>query len=455
MLKPIELKNGLTVLRIPKNNSEVFSSTFIIPSGSGIEEGYFQPGTSHLIEKLFWAGTDKHPSKKKLNLELEGMGGDFSSFTSQEMMGFTISVPKNHQKLASGFLAEIVQRSYFDERDIDKEKKQLMSTLKESLVDVKLEADQLAITNLYPHSSLGSPIEGTIETVSNINQNDILEYLSHQLRPDKCYLVISGNFENKSVMEVIEQEWSIWNPKVKNFIEQLPFSQEDVGELPRTVYRQRGIAQTFLHINFLLSEGLKPSPIVESESDSKEKELNYEKILQDYLKRNADLIVLNTILGGGLSSRLWTKSVEEELLFSTIDSQISKFHSTGYLQISGEIENTQFSFGLESILGVLEALKKTTISMNELSKAKAYIKGRLIREHEDIQTAVLWKVENLLGSSLNYDLDDLLKAIDEVSISDIRSKANEVFIPENLLISTYGPAKETRLVDKLIRKYLQ
>ncbi len=454
MLKPLELKNGLTVLRLPKTNSQTFSISFIIPGGSTIEEGYFPLGITHLIEKLFWSGTDKHTTKQKLNYALEAMGGNFNSFTAKEMTGLSITVPQYHQSLAVSFLAEIIQHSYFESRDIEREKKTIINNLKENSQNVDNEADEIALANLYLHSSLGLPVEGSLDSVSSISQGDILEYLSHQLRPDKCYLVLSGNFDNKPLMETVEQEWCIWNPKSKNFIEPIPFQFEDVGNLPRTVYRQRGIAQTYLYVNFLLDEGLKPLELLSLEADKKDKEPDYTSILDQYLTRQSRHHVLNAILGQGLSSRLWTKSVEDEMLFNSIRSDITKFRTTGYMQIFGEIENTQFSFGLESILSVLEGLKKTTIPMTELSKAKEYVKGRLILDHEDSQASMLWKVETLLGSTLNYELEDLLKKIDNVSINDIRDCAVELFTPQKLLISTYGPAKETRLVDKLIRKYL-
>jgi predicted Zn-dependent peptidase len=454
MLKPLELKNGLTVLRLPKNSSQTFSINFMIPGGSSIEEGYFPLGISHLVEKLFWSGTDKHTTKQKLNLVLESMGGNFNSFTSKEMTGLSITVPYYHQSLAVSFLAEIIQHSYFESRDIDREKKTIINNIKENSQNVDHEADEIALANLYLHSSLGLPVQGSVDTISNISQGDILEYLSHQLKPDKCYLVLNGNFDNKPLMETVEQEWSVWSPKTKNFIEPIPFQNEDVGNLPRTVYRQRGIAQTYLYVNFLLDEGLKPLEIQSLENEKKEIEPDYTSILDHYLTRQARLFVLNAVLGQGLSSRLWTKSVEEEMLFNAIRSDITKYRTTGYLQIFGEIENTQFSFGLESILSVLEGLKKTTIPMTELAKAKEFVKGRMILDHEDSQLAMLWKVENLLGSSLNYELEDLLKKIDLVTINDIRDTAVELFTPQKLLISTYGPAKETRLVDKLIRKYL-
>jgi predicted Zn-dependent peptidase len=454
MLKPITLKNGLTILRLPKSGSQVVSVSFILPTGSSGENGHFPQGISYLIERLFWAGTDKHPSKRHLNLAVEEIGGSFTSFTSQEMMGFTITAPDYHQNQAIALLAEIIQTSYFDTRDIEKEKKAIINELKEQEQTFKEEAETLNYQNLYQASSLGLPITGSIESINVITQEHILSYLSHQFQPQRANVVISGNFDNKPILELVEHEWGVWNPESEKFITLNNFDEADISSLPEVSYRQRGIGKTYLFVNFMLLEGLKPVAIQEYETIKDAPEPNYSKILDDYLARISHLLVLNTVLGGGRSSRLWVKSVEDELLFNDISGTLTKFQKTGFLQISGIIENSQFSFGLESVLSVLEGLKKTTIPLNELAKAKEFLKGQLIREHEDLQFSTLWKVEQLIGSGLNYELEDLIKHIDAVEVNALRDTAQELFIPERLSISTYGPAKETRLVDKLIRKYL-
>jgi predicted Zn-dependent peptidase len=455
MLKPIVLKNGLTILRIPKNNSNTFLTGFICRTGSAIEEGYFSQGISQFIEKLFWYGTDKHPSKRSLNLTLENLGGEFSSLTSTELTQFYISVPSYNQYKATSMLAELVQRSYFDSQDIINQKKEISANLPFFNEDLEMEPSFLATLNLYGNSSYGLPVSGTIDTISAINQAEILEYLSHQYRPDRSYLILAGNFDNKAILELVEREWSIWNPRTKKFLEPMEIHPEEIGELPRIIYRQKGLAQTTVVLGFLLEEGIKPKEIWDYEKDPNEdKTIDTEATSQRYLHDLAAILVLNTILGQGLSSRLWTKTVEEEMLFTKIQSEIVRFRSTGFLQIAGMIENSQFSFGLESIFAVLEALRKTTVSINEIAKAKEFLKGRLIMNQENLLESTIWQTENFILSDLNFELKDLLNNIDKIETAEIRTIASDLFVPEKLSITTLGTAKETRLVDKLIRKYL-
>jgi predicted Zn-dependent peptidase len=472
MLKPIILKNGLTILRLPKSSSNVFLAGFVASTGSAVEEGYFPQGISHLVGRLFWRGTDKHPGVRNLNLALENMGGDFYSRTNHELTQFYLTVPAYHQFKAISMLAEVIQHSYFEERDIDREKKALVEKIKQVEEGASSELDKLSISNLYQNHSLGLNTEGTIDSILSITQENILEYLAHQYRPDKSFLVLSGNFDSKAAVELVEQEWNFWNPRTKKFIEPLPFVTDDAGVLPRLSYRQRGLPQTGLAVGFLLEGGLQPhlpedEPVVieskntgkkdETKPDKpndKEVEADTKKLLDEMLTDWSKLLVLNCVLGDGLSSRLWTKTVDEEMFFATIKSRLNLFRTTGFLDIGGVTDNSQFTFALESIFSVLESLKKTTVSINELAKAKEYIKGKLLVSQEDLLTATIWQMEHLIGSGLTFELSDLLQKIDKVDTASLRSLALDLFVPSRMALTTLGTAKETRLVEKLIKKYL-
>jgi predicted Zn-dependent peptidase len=457
MLKPVYLKNGMSVLRFPKA-CNTFIIGFVVKTGSVVEDGNFPQGISNLIEKLFWRGTYKHPSAKHLNNTLESLGGQYTSFTTQESTHFYIEVPTINQYKVISFLSEIIQRSYFDPRDIETEKKSIIEQLKSFNQSMEYEITQASMSNLYVKSSLGLPVEGYIDTINTISQAEVLEYLAHQYCPELCSIVMAGNFETKKTLDLLEQEWSVWNPKSRKPIVAEEFNGSDVCEFPRINYRQRGIAQTFVSIDFLLDEGYNPNPksnqgdkeipaIVKDEKDQK-------KEIDERVQSLANLMVLNTILGQGYSSRLYLKGIEEEMLFNSIESKLNYFTNTSYFQIVGFTDNLQFSFGLECILSSLDSLRKTTVSINELAKSKNFLKGKLIRDHENLLLNTIWCVDNYLGSGFIYDVDKIVEKIDKVESPVIRSLALDLFIPERMSITTLGTAKENRMVDKLIKKYL-
>jgi predicted Zn-dependent peptidase len=458
MLKPVNLKNGMSVLRFPKA-CNTFIIGFVVKTGSVVEDGNFPQGISNLIEKLFWRGTYKHPSAKHLNNTLESLGGQYTSFTTQENTHFYIEVPTINQYKAISFLSEIIQRSYFDPRDIESEKKVTIEQLKSFNQSMEYEITQASMSNLYSESSLGLPVEGYIDTINTISQTEVMEYLAHQYCPELCSIVMAGNFETKKTLELLEQEWSVWNPKSRKPIVVELFNSLDAGQFPRINYRQRGIAQTFVSIDFLLDEGYNPKndtkgdQIEEAQITVKD-EKEQKKEIDDRVQSLANLMVLNAILGQGYSSRLYLKGIEEEMLFNSIESRLNYFTNTSYFQIVGYTDNLQFSFGLECILSSLDSLRKTTVSINELAKAKNFLKGKLIRDHENLLLNTIWCVDNYLGSGFIYDIDKIVEKIDKVESPIIRSLALDLFIPERMSITTLGTAKENRLVDKLIKKYL-
>jgi predicted Zn-dependent peptidase len=453
MLKPTTLKNGINIVRIPKSNCNTVVVGLVVETGSSVEEGYFPQGISHLVERIFWRGTYKHPSSKHLNLALESVGGSFYSFTTQETIQFYITVPVANQYKAISFLAEIIQRSYFDARDVENEKKILIEEQKKISQNMDQEILDISLANLYSSSSLGLPVNGFIESINHIEHAQVLDYLAHQFVPDKTTIVLAGNFDSKRNMELLEQEWSIWNPKTKKFIEIL-MEEEEPRDLPKIHCRQRGVAQTYLAVNFILDEGLKPGLSEITEEGVEIKIELTQRIIDSRLQQMAILLVLNCILGQGFSSRLWTKGIEEELLFNKVDSSLIYFSKTSFLSIVANTENLQFSFGLECIMSILDSLKRTAVSINELAKAKEYLKGRVILEHENLLSHVLWQMDNYVNSGIIYEISDILEKIDKVESAQVRSMALDLFVPQRLSISTLGTAKETRLVDKLIKKYL-
>ena len=379
MLKPIILKNGLTVLRLPKIPSNVFLCGFVVKTGSLVEAGNFPQGISNLLRTMFWCGTDRYPSKRALNVLIESIGSTFFSEIDFHSTSFYLLSPYYHQKHTVSVLAEIIQHSYFDVRDLEVQKRRIVDLIKKSEDSFTKECAQLSLNNLYGDTGLGLPMLGTIESVLAITQEHVYEYLARQYQPSKAYLVLAGNFDNKTILQTIDQYWATWQPKTQSTIDLLEPKLEDLGNFPRVLYKQRGIPTTHLMVSFALPKGLTvdnilPEQGLEIKSESKE----FEQLLDEKLLWLAKLYLLNTVLGTGFSSRLWIKGVEEEMFFEDVQSEVVLFKQTGFLKISGAAENSQFTFALESILSVLESLKKTTMSITELNKAKEQLKGSLL-----------------------------------------------------------------------------
>ena len=542
------LKNGLKVIKIPKDGSQTFLIGFVVSTGLLVEIGYFPKGISELVRLLFWQGTDKYNSAKQLNLILESLGGSFKSFVEAESTHFYLTVPSYNQYKAVSFLADIIQHSHFDVQDLVEQKQHLYN-------NQQSESGENEIINIFAKSlflhDFGTPF---IENILQINKDDVIEYLAHQYQSHFSTLVLAGNFEDKQISELVSQEWEFWNPKSQKFVESATVFDPFLPQLPQFLYRQKGTSFTQVSFAFVLNnlnlfptkkdiskdifqdnsqnyldsdstpnleqnnqnlhqnnyqnsdnqikipfesqvqarqvqsfnkfpdkannkeeKNLKPNQQINQlieQNKSIKTSKNYNKIpnlettkidknnqtnsdiYDSFLFEWAKLHLLNTILGRGLSSRLWTKCVEEEMLMEVAQSNLVNFSTCGYFGINIISENTQFSFGLESVLQILESLKKTTVSINELSKAKEFLKGSLILEHEDLLTATVWHVEQNLFSNLPVSLNDLLAVIQTIQAAELRALACDLFTSSKFCLLIMGPNKEIRLIERLVEKYL-
>ncbi|GAB4146425.1 MAG: pitrilysin family protein [Patescibacteria group bacterium] len=439
MLKPIIFKNGLTVLRLPRQNSRACVIGFVVASGSSYEYGYFPQGISYLIERMFLNGTTKYPNSRSLALAIEAIGGQFESITTEEHMHFYLQAPSEHQYKALSILSEIIQNSLFDPMTIEREKKKIVEEFKYRDEKLLESLNNAAMNDLFRENGLGLPIKGNIDSIMSIKAEDVQEYIAHQFSNDRSFLVFGGNFDNKLLLEKAEQEWLHFNPRAKRFIDAPEIIGVNEIELPSMNYRQRGLSQTYMSISFLL-------PKVATPDDP----ISVEDRLSMMVKEN----FLASLIGDGLSSKLWSKVVEDEVLAHYVSAEVDQYKNTSVLKIQAIVDNSQFTFALESILSVLENLKKTTISINEVARTKEILKGKWIMQQEPIVSEIVWQMDNLisLGEPLNFE--DTLEVIDEIDPIMVRDIANNVFVTDRLSLTTLGTAKETRLIEKLFRRYL-
>jgi len=449
MLKTVSLKNSLNVLRYQKSSSKIFVIGFLVKTGSVYEGSRFPLGISKIMERMFLRGTHKHPSKRHLSMAIEAMGGQIVTYTSSEYTEFYLQVPSYHQYKAVSLLSEIIQHSYFDSRDLQQEIEYQIDKLKLKEETIATELDILSTSNIYPNHPLSNPREGSIDSILSINQENVLEYLASQYIPSNCYLILAGNFDNKPLSELVEQEWSYWNPKMGVPVEYPEVNFNDMAQLPNVVYKQKGISVTQINLGFVLDGGYLAT------NKEEEIDFNSESSRLEYIQSQAYLDVLTTVLGQGMSSRLWVKGVEEEMFFQNIQANLIKFKQTGFLEITGLTDNNQFTFALESVLTVLEALKKTTVSINELSKIKEFLKGSLIFESENLLSDIRGQVAQYVSTGYSFTIEEILNAINEVEAAPLRALCMALFVPERMFLSTIGTAKETAIVNKLIRNYLE
>jgi predicted Zn-dependent peptidase len=454
--KTVILKNNLEVILSPHQGSRTTIIGFVVDTGTGVEEGFFPNGINHIVEKLFWFGTDKYTTARQLSVYLEAIGATIHSSVSFESFQIYLEVPDYNASKAITLLADIIQNSHFESSDVENIKKQLKERYFSSADSVNWNEGRDYLQNyLYWQVEESSQSFLSLESLMSIKREDVLDYIAHQFHPSRCKLVINGNTSsNLQLMELIDQEWSFWNVKNKRFVDCLELRHEEwVLNLPHINYRQRGSYNTEIHFGFLVDSN-PHSRFYDTETGARLDQKSIEKILPQYLLDNAKLMILNQILGTGLSSKLWLKGVEEDMLFSAIGSEFNNLNNLQYIYIYGVSENNQFTFSLESVLGVLENLKRSTISIHEISRAREAIKSKLVMMQDNPLVRTVWETENYLKTGAIIAVEDYIAALTKVQASEIRSISIDIFNPNRLIGFILGTSKETRIVDKLVSKHL-
>jgi predicted Zn-dependent peptidase len=454
MLQTSALKNGLKILELPKADSKTFVVGFVAQTGYLVEEGFFIPGISLLLERMILNGSSKFPSSRHVSIFLESIGASFKTKVEEENTYYILETPEHNQQKALNFITDLIQKPKFEILDLEKEKKELTESLFTSIDPFHSSSKgDYMLKYFYLNSSWESQNSYSLDAFMNIRKDQLYSYMSHQFRPDKSILLLGGKYEKASLIDQIELDWKNWNVNPKPFIEPIELKSNEDLHLPNVTYRHLGSYCTELKLGFLIH----PNPWeIFSGSENGELGLNSDisKLLPQYLLAYSRMLVLNSLLGAGVASKLWSKGIEEEMAFSEIGSNFRAFKHSQFLEIVGLTENTQFSLGLEIVLQVLDNLKKTTVSLQEISRAKEMVKGSLIFSQEKLMDRLLWEVNSYLCTGLIFDLDELLEILNRVQALEVRSLSMEIFNSNRLSLQISGPAKETRLIEKLIDRYL-
>jgi hypothetical protein len=266
-------------------------------------------------------------------------------------------------------------------------------------------------------------------------------------------LVISGDY-GESIIDFCEQIWSNWSPKSRLFLDSIIDRSIEPIEKPVIYYKQRGSLLTEVALGF----GIDKDPINYFLDPENNNEFLPDQVLatysQPYLRQLCIIMLLDTMLGAGVSSKLHSKCVLEEGYFDSIFSRLVRYKHGVYLQIFGEVENSQFTFGLESILKVVESLKKSTMSLNDLARIKETLKGRLYKSVDNILLDTKNKLDIFFQTGMEFEIEDYIKTINGIQASEIRNMALDTMCVDNLYLYISGTAKESKIVNRLLDKYL-
>ncbi|HEY4522096.1 MAG TPA: pitrilysin family protein [Candidatus Paceibacterota bacterium] len=415
------LKNGLRIVLVPRKESK--TATVMVMSGTGSRyEDATENGLAHFLEHMFFKGTKKRPSAKAISEELDGIGAHYNAFTAKERTAYYAKVASRYLDTALDVISDIFINSTLPSSEITKEKGAIIQEI-DMYEDMPMRTidnvfDALIFGNEHP---LGRTILGPKGNIRAFTRKNFATYLKRNYTPLNTVVCVAGKFSEEKVMAKIKKEFG--GLKHGNPPDAISFASEQGA--PRVSIKEKKTDQTQLML------GVPAYPYLHKD---------------EYV-----LAVLSTILGGGMSSRLFMEVREKRGLAYSVHSWAEKYPDAGYFVVQAGVEHGKLEKTVQVILAEFKKIKKVNASEAELKKAKQYIKGTAALALETTDALA----ENVASSLINLGrvrtLDEITTGIDAVTASDIQRVARDIFKTNSLNLAIIGPHLENRKFLSLLK----
>ena len=416
--KSFKLKNNIDVISFLMPFTETVTVLTLVKIGSRYEEERLQ-GISHFLEHLFFKGTKKRPTTIEIAHELDNMGAEFNAFTSKEYTGFYITAASKYIDIILDILSDILLNSLFKEEEIQKERGAVIEEMNMFQDTPMRYIGDVFEELLYGDTPLGRKVIGAKKTLNNMKRDDFINYFKENYNSQNIIISIAGKFENLNL------EKFLGNVK-----------KGKKSEYEKYTDNQK-IPQVF---------------IMDKKTDQAQVAIGY-KTFSVFDKRRTILDVLATILGGGMSSRLFTEVRERRGLCYFVRTFAEHYLDQGYIGTFSGVTLNKIDKAIKIILQEHKKIIKYEISPKELNKAKEYIKGKFLLSAEgSYDIAHFIGMEKLILDRV-ISIEDYFKEIQGVTTIAIKKIAQEIFIPEQLNLAIIGPFKnEENRFQKLIQQ---
>ena len=400
-----KLPNGLTVITEQMQHIRSASIGVWLQTGSRDEDPQWN-GISHFIEHMVFKGT-KHRTAEEIARQVDSIGGNMDAFTAKECICFNVKVLDEHVPVALDILSDLVLNPIFDATDIARERGVIMEEIKMDEDNPDYLVHEIFTQNFWKDHPLGKPILGTKETVKRFEREPVLEAYAHRFSPGNIILSAAGNLDHDRFVELVRGHFEHMNPMTNGFHSSTPKISSRI-----ILKNKKALEQVQLCI------GVPAHPIAHE-------------------KRHAGY-VLNTLLGGGMSSRLFQNIRERQGLAYSIYSDLNPYRDTGCLAVYAGTSLTSASKVVQSVVSEFRKLKTETVPEEELSRAKAQLKGSLMLSLESSTSRMSNLARQEMYFDRYYDLDELIERIEAVTAEDLTRLANEFFKPEAVAVTALG-----------------
>lgn len=412
------LANGVTVITVPVPGTSTITSVVFFRVGSRYEADH-QQGLAHFTEHLVFKGGVRYPTSRDVTQTVDGIGGEMNAFTSYEYTGFYVKAAKEHVATALDVLSDITLHATFPEQELEKEKGVITEEIN-MYEDLPMRrVDHVLMEQLFGDTPLGRRILGTKDSVANFTQQDFLNYRQQFYHGDSCVVVLAGAVSPEESQKLGEEYFSsLPSGSVATY------SPAHFHEKPAVLADVRPGEQYHLQ---LAVPGL---PLAHESAPTQK--------------------VLDTILGGTMSSRLFVAVREERGLCYYVRAGSDALLDTGVFSASAGVDVKRLDVAVQAIIDEFKRLRDEGVTEEELVRAKAYLTGKAAMSMEGSDEVAMYYG---LQYALEYRTDSVsehVAKIQEVTAQQVQELAKQLFVPGSARLAVVGPQPHTETLEGIL-----
>src|SRR3954464_2345421 len=399
------LPNGLIILTEEMKHLRSVSIGIWVKTGSRHEDPEVN-GISHFVEHMVFKGTR---SRTALDIarQMDSIGGNMDAFTGKECISFSIKVLNEHVPIALDVLSDLVLNPVFDVEDISRERGVILEEIKMDEDNPDYLVHEIFTQSFWKDHPLGRPILGTRDTVKKFDRTPVFDFYSQRFSPGNMIITAAGYLNHERFVEGVAKHFESMKPMSNGFHSSKP------KIVPKIILRnKKSLEQVQICV------GVPSYPITHEG-----RHISY---------------ILNTLLGGGMSSRLFQNIRERQGLAYAIYSDLNPYRDTGCMSIYAGTSRESAVKVVESVVSEFQKLKAELVSPEELQRAKDQLKGSLMLSLES-STA---RMSNLARQEMYFDrfygLDELIQKIEAVTAEDLQQTATEFFQGDQIAVTVLG-----------------
>ncbi|KKW46450.1 MAG: hypothetical protein A3A43_03470 [Candidatus Liptonbacteria bacterium RIFCSPLOWO2_01_FULL_56_20] len=420
MVKKTIFKNGLRVILVPQPSSLTATVLVLVEAGSEYETRRIN-GISHFLEHLVFKGTTKRPKPGTISAELDALGAEYNAFTGQEYTGYWAKAERHKLSRILELVSDLYLNPIFPAGEIEKERGVIIEEINmyEDTPMRRVQEDFSAL--LYGNQPAGWDIAGRKEVIRTLRRDDFVAYRAKHYVAPATVVIVAGAFHPAQTMRQIKGLFAHLPREPKTGKAKTRESQRG----PQVLSKFKGSDQTHLVLGTRAFHILDP--------------------------RRYALQVLTDVLGGGMSSRLFTRIRDQLGAAYYVRAGAELFLDHGYTTISAGVDHKKTEKVIEAMLDELRRLRRELVPPAELKKAKDHMVGNFMLGLETSdELASYYGGQEIITRSLIAP-ETLIRRIQAVQAKEIRAIARTLFVNSKLNLAVIGPYKKPQVFKKLLR----